>query len=70
MSIINLDKMDFLKRHKLPKLTQELENVTSPISVAETEFMSKNLPAKKTPGTDGLTGEFYQTFKDFFKKAI
>lgn len=35
-----------------------------PISTKEIESISKNLPEKRTPGSEVLTGEFKQIFKE------
>ena len=62
----NLEEMDkFLEKHNLPRLNQEeVENINRPITSTEMETVIKNLPTNKSPGTDGFTGEFFQTFRE------
>ena len=61
----NLEEMHkFLERYNLPKLNQEeIENMNRPITSNEIETLIKNLPINKSPGPDGFSGEFYQTFR-------
>ena len=62
----NLVEMDrFLEMHNLPTLNQEeIANMNRPIRRPEIETAIKNLPRNKSPGPDGFTGEFYQTFRE------
>ena len=62
----NLEEMDkFLEKHNLPRLNQEeIQNIKRPITSTEIETAIKNLPTNKSPGPDGFTGEFYQTFRE------
>ena len=62
----NLEEMDkFLERYNLPGLNQEeIENMNRTITSNEIETVIKNLPTNKSPGPDGFTGEFYQTFRE------
>ena len=60
-----LEEMDkLLVRYNLPRLNQEeIENMNRQITSSEIETVIKNLPTNKSPGPDGFTGEFYQTFR-------
>ena len=62
----NLEEMDkFLVNHNLPRLNEkEIENMNRPITSTEIETVIKNLPTNKSPGPDGFTGKFYQTFRE------
>ena len=62
----NFEEMDkFLERYSLQRLNQgETENMNRPITSTATEIVIKNLPRNKSPGQDGFTGKFYQTFRN------
>ena len=62
----NLEEMDnFLESYSLPKLNQkEIDQVMRPITRNEIEDVIKTLPTNKSPGAEGFTSEFYQTYKE------
>ena len=62
----NLEGMDrFLEKFNLLRLNQEeIEIMISPITSTKIEAVIKNLPQNKSPGPDGFTGAFYQTFRE------
>ena len=61
----NLEEMHrFLEKFNLPRLNQEeTEIMNNPITSTDIEAVIKNLPKNKSPGSDGFTEEFYQTFR-------
>ena len=62
----NLENMNrYLEKISLPRLNQEeMEIMNNQITNTEIETVIKNLPKNKSPGPDGLTGEFCQTFRE------
>ena len=64
----NLEEMDrFLEKFNLLSLSQEeIEIMNNPVINTEIEAVikkKKKFPQNKSPGPDGFTGEFYQTFR-------
>ena len=61
----SLEEIDrFLEKSNLPRLKQEeTEIMNNPITNTEIKVI-KNFPKNKSPGPDGFTGEFYQTFRE------
>ena len=68
----NLEEMDrFLEKLNLPRLNQEeIEIMNDPITSTEIEAVIKNLPKNKSPGPDGFTGEFHQTFREALMPSL
>jgi hypothetical protein len=64
----------FLDRYQVPKLNQnQINDLNSPIYPKEIETVTKCLqtkPKKKSPGPDGFSAEFYETFKEDLIPAL
>ena len=58
---------NFLETYSPPKLNQEeTDQLNRLITRNETKYVIKTLPINRSPGPDGFTGEFYQTYKEEF----
>lgn len=55
----------FMDTYNLTRLShEETENLSEPIRSNKIEAVIKSLSLKKSPGPDGFTVKFYQTFKE------
>ena len=65
------DIAQFLSSIQVPCLTEE-QSAKCEILISEDELICalKNMPKNKSPGNDGLTKEFYETFWDELKKPF
>jgi hypothetical protein len=61
----------FLDTYDHPRLNQEdINHLSRSITQNEIEAAIKSLPKKKSPGPDGLSAEFYQTFKELIPTLL
>jgi hypothetical protein len=67
-----LEEMDkFLNTYNFTKLNQEdINHLNRSITQNEIEAAIKILPKKKSPGPDGFSAEFYQTFKELIPSLL
>ena len=55
----------FLESYNLLRLNwKEIKNMNRHITSTKIESVVKKLPTNKSPGPDGFTGKFYQTFRE------
>jgi glutamyl-tRNA reductase len=68
----NLEEVDrFLDTNNHPKLNQEdINHLNRSLTQNGIEAAIKSLPKKKSPGADGFSAEFYQTFKELIPTLL
>ena len=68
----NLEETDkFLEKYNHPRLNQEeTENMNRLIITNVIESVIKIIPTNMSPGPDGITGEFCQTFSEDLKPTL
>ena len=55
----------FLERCQVPTLNQDqINDLKNPKSPEKIEAVINSLPSNKSPGPDGFSAEFYETFKE------
>jgi hypothetical protein len=66
INLKNLEEIDkFLDTYDHPKLKEEdINHLNISITQSEIEATIKGLPKKESLGQDGISAEFYQTFKE------
>lgn len=58
-------------KHKLLHIAQhKIDHLNSLLTIKEMEFIILKLPQKKSPGLDGLAGEFYRTYKPILHSIL
>ena len=57
-----MDNFIVLQHAKLNQ--EEIDQLNRSIARNEIEYVIKTFPTNKSPGTDGFTDEFYQTYKE------
>ena len=56
---------NFLEKFQIPKLNQDwINHLNSSITPTGIEAVTKSLLTNKSPGPEGFSAEFYQTFKE------
>ena len=56
---------NFLDRFQIPMSKQDhINHLNNLITTEEMKTVIKSFPTKKSPGPNGFSGEFYQTFKE------